>query len=667
MAIWDGASWQPLGSGLLDGGLGLAVLPTRGGHDLIAIGHFETDRGGPGQYVARWDGARWSPMGTQVNAAPTAVGVFDDGRGPAVYVAASFKEGIDPAIYQLRKWDGRTWTVVPGPWGGIHTMMSWDDGNGPALYVGGSFTSIGGVASPHIAKWDGKAWSGVGGGLSGGSTPIVRDLCSSIEGGQPVLYVTGRFKNAGPVVANSLARWDGRQWTALGLGISGSTSSEVRTCAFFDGGAGSELVVAGTFTLAGGFQCNRLARWNGTSWKTLGVHNWVNAAITEMRVMDDGTGPKLYAAGEFDKFGGSESSQTTGGLARWDGSRWEAIGTGLTGDPRDMMFYQAPGERVLNLYVCGNIAIPAGGGNKLVRWDGAQWQPMLPEGSQGNFWAFEVFDDGSGPALYVGGQFTSIAGIPVSNLAKFDGTTWSDVGGGATFTGPQGSVRILRAVDLDGDGPQTPLLLIGGRFDKAGLVDTDCLAAWDGRQFTGFGTQPLGGSGRYVDSISWFDNESGRHLVIGGTIHFQQNDLPVDFIATWNGSNWAPLGNPDDGIGDLEWLDDAHGSSLYAVGLFTTIGGVSAQSVARYDGSSWLPVGGGIEFGNSAYWVDTIASYDGEGDPAIYCGGDFDLADGFSSPFFAAWVSEPALPPAVDELPYRSTKQFTQPSLGPSR
>ena len=43
-----------------------------------------------------------------------------------------------------------------------------------------------------------------------------------------------------------------------------------------------------------------------------------------------------------------------------------------------------------------------------------------------------VFDDGSGPALYVGGAFESIAGVAAHNLAKWDGRHWSEVGGGVS-------------------------------------------------------------------------------------------------------------------------------------------------------------------------------------------------------------------------------------------
>ncbi len=34
------------------------------------------------------------------------------------------------------------------------------------------------------------------------------------------------------------------------------------------------------------------------------------------------------------------------------------------------------------------------------------------------------FDDGSGPALYAGGYFSAVNGLPARHLARWDGTTW---------------------------------------------------------------------------------------------------------------------------------------------------------------------------------------------------------------------------------------------------
>ncbi|MBI1380620.1 MAG: hypothetical protein GC161_05970 [Planctomycetaceae bacterium] len=53
----------------------------------------------------------------------------------------------------------------------VRAMAVYDDGSGEALYVGGvsTMTEAGGVVVNRIAKWDGLVWSALGEGVSGGS------------------------------------------------------------------------------------------------------------------------------------------------------------------------------------------------------------------------------------------------------------------------------------------------------------------------------------------------------------------------------------------------------------------------------------------------------------------------------------------------------------------
>lgn len=62
----------------------------------------------------------------------------------------------------------------------------------------------------------------------------------------------------------------------------------------------------------------------------------------------------------------------------------------------------------------------------LTQWDGASWTRVggitVPDFLEASTLA------GHNHALYVGGSFTSVGGISVSNLAKWDGTNWSSLG-----------------------------------------------------------------------------------------------------------------------------------------------------------------------------------------------------------------------------------------------
>jgi hypothetical protein len=84
-------------------------------------------------------------------------------------------------------------------------------------------------------------------------------------------------------------------------------------------------------------------------------------------------------------------------------------------------------------------------------------------GVNGQVYASTVFDDGSGPALYVAGQFSLAGGVSAHNVAKWDGSSWSALGSGVTG----GTVLALGVYD-DGFGPA---LYAGGSFSLGGGAD----------------------------------------------------------------------------------------------------------------------------------------------------------------------------------------------------
>lgn len=82
-------------------------------------------------------------------------------------------------------------------------MTLWDDGSGSALYAFGTFTSADGEPMSHIAKWDGKAWSALGIG-TGNS---VEDLAGIDLGHGPTLFAIGSFHYAGGYPSPGFAAW----------------------------------------------------------------------------------------------------------------------------------------------------------------------------------------------------------------------------------------------------------------------------------------------------------------------------------------------------------------------------------------------------------------------------------------------------------------------------
>jgi hypothetical protein len=157
------------------------------------------------------------------------------------------------------------------------------------------------------------------------------------------LYAGGAFTQAGGNSANYIARWDGTSWETLGTG----TDSYVMTSNAMKG----DLYVGGEFIYAGGVAANHIAKWDGTSWNSLGygVSSWGRVST----IVDIGT--NLYAGGSFTQAG----EVVANNIAKWDGTAWLALGSGT-----DSPVYALTNIGT-DLYVGGSFTGAGGGGSKL--------------------------------------------------------------------------------------------------------------------------------------------------------------------------------------------------------------------------------------------------------------------------------------------------------------
>src|SRR5690606_34199989 len=248
------------------------------------------------------------------------------------------------------------------------SLAVYDDGSGPALYVGGFFTTAGGVPANRIARWDGQNWSAVGVGMTSGPGGQVRALAAYDDGTGTALYAAGSFLEADGAVVNRIAKWDGTQWLPLGDGS--GLNTHAWDLEVFDDGSGPSLYVAGEFATAGGVTVNHIARWDGTSWSD--VAGGTNDDVRALHVFDDGDGPVLYAAGDFTTAGGVPVQR----VATWDGASWADPGVGRNHTVTTMTVHDDGGGEAL--YLAG--AFPAAGPGFLVdgaiKWDGENWYPL---------------------------------------------------------------------------------------------------------------------------------------------------------------------------------------------------------------------------------------------------------------------------------------------------
>ncbi len=128
------------------------------------------------------------------------------------------------------------------------------------------------------------------------------------------------------------------------------------------------------------------------------------------------------------------------------------------------------------------------------------------------------------------------------------------------------------------------------------------------------------GMNQTVTALTVFNNE----LIAGG--YFTTADgVSANRIAKWNGTNWVPLGSGMDGA--VQQLV-VFNNELIAGGQFLNAGGVSAKHIAKWDGTNWAPLGSGMD--SSVY---VLGVYNGE----LIAGGNFITAGGVSANRMAKW------------------------------
>jgi hypothetical protein len=465
------------------------------------------------------------------------------------------------------------------------------------LIVGGRITEAGGVTVSRIARWDGVSWQPLGTGLRRPDSfdePFVTALAVYND----ELIVAGSFSLAGGVFAANVARWDGTSWAALGTGLDQAVQSLAVS--------GGSLFAGGEFDFAGSTPVSHIARWDGAAWQPAGAGlDGVPWALVEF-------GGALVAAGDFTLAGGAAANH----IARWDGASWRLLGSGTSGGLAGRVTSLAVFRGEL---VAGGQFSEAGGvaASGVAAWNGSSWR-ALGAGVDGFILALAVYGD----RLVAGGNFGFAGGITVESLAQWDGTAWSAL---ATRTGRTGgSTNQMVVFDLavfDGN------LVVAGDFDVAAEMPAVRIARWDGT-----GWYPLGwglSDNYYISWVSGFAPLDDRLIVAGRLAHGQNWDLPSVDIRAWDGTSmdlveWRVSAQVTPEVAALA----VYQGELVAAGSFTSMGGVDASRIAAWNGAAWRPLGSGADAP-----VEALAVYDGD----LVAGGTFTRIGGVAAPYVARW------------------------------
>lgn len=463
--------------------------------------------------------------------------------------------------------------------GSLLASAWWDpDGAGPAnavVVIGGDFTSAGTVASTDVATFDPA--TGVWGALPGLPTSagsLVRAIAALPNG---ELVVAGQLGSVGGSPTRNIVRWTGTGWATLANGTNGTVNALLVDTA---GG----LIAAGAFTQAGSGPAVRIARFDGAAWSAMG--SGLGDVVHSLA---------LDANGDVLAGGGNLTSQFAN-VARWNGTVWSGVGPALGGSVYAMVVDPT------GLIVAGNFFGAGGvqGTNLLARWDGVAWNSL-------GFPYWQVFQIESLLRATNGDLVVGVlSGASQQPTLRFDGTTWSN---GPAQPAIADLYEVRTMVELPGGD-----VLAGGFFDgNSGLPVRNLV-----RVSPTLGSLPVH-SGLPVAASAVLEHSNGD-LVVGAyaqlgfrtvwrrqagvwselaaapteaieaLVELPNGDLVVGgtgLVTRTDGLTWTSLGVVNGTV--LAMLVEPSGQLLVG-GSFTSIGGVTANGLARWNGTAWSAV-----------------------------------------------------------------------------
>jgi len=429
---------------------------------------------------------------------------------------------------------GQNWNPINNIQEYTNISAMYIDSASNEIYLGGLFKNFNGVLANSIIKWDGTQWSAVGSGFNNGITSIIKHKGD--------LYAAGYFDSSGVKHFNMpVAKWDGSDWVTVGNDppVHHPTGGSLKPGIYDLLSYNNKLYALGpmmyTAPFPGTNRFDNFAVYNDTIWS--GATWWqtsVQAAFTWANM-------ELYNGSIYlnnilivDTCNNSSSpSQSHGfGFYRYNPvcRNMELVGTNWNTN--------VYGLRSFNGYLyIGMYAVDQTYGNHVARFDGVNITP-LGVGLNNTVQDFAWYQG----QLVAVGRFSSDGNNsqPLPRIATWDGFNWNPISAACGVNG-----FISEVFEYNNH------LIISGSFDSCGTTPTGFSAIYPS-QLTGisepnlkhsafqFIPNPTSGFSKitndkneYIEKIVVFDS-MGR-LIIDKEINSTTNEIIFDLFSYQNG------------------------------------------------------------------------------------------------------------------------------------
>jgi len=305
-------------------------------------------------------------------------------------------------------------------------------------------------------------------------------------------------------------------------------------------------------------------------------------------------------------------------IARWTGGQFLSMGNGLQRDGAAIGEVNALCVHNGELYAAGLFtrsgATPI---SNIARWNGSSWQP-LGSGINGEVTGLVTCNG----AMYAVGAFTTAGAVPCVNIAKWSNNLWSAVTTGVSM----GNVMAMTTFGSK--------VVATGQFQQmtTGGAQAMNIMAWDGVASSPLGLG-LNDRAMALESFTYPGPNGATELIAAGRFT-AAGGVAANRIARWvvdpqspAPPQWAPMGA---GFAwEVQALERFNGQT-YAAGFFTASGGSPVAYIAKWNEATdvWEPLGTGLNDG--AYALKTYGSL-------LYVGGLFTTAGGVATGGLARW------------------------------
>ncbi len=269
----------------------------------------------------------------------------------------------------------------------------------------------------------------------------------------------------------------------------------------------------------------------------------------------------------------------------------------------------------------------------------AQWDTVVTVDNP--IWCLKEFDS----TLFVGGNFTEVNGVENLWTFQYDGTK-----------------TLYHTTKIAGSGPDNfevfdNKIYTVGSMQISGTIG---VAVWDGSKWINGGGTSYSHGAIYNDKGTLYVVTDNGHIrsrtastsfttfldmngngVIAEMIRYKNKlifaggftsigGVTANNIASWDGQNWSALG---DGLDENILCLEVYNDKLYAGGLFHNSGTKKVEGLAVWDGTSWAEVGGGINPDSILNGVYDVISFDEK----LWAMGDFTQIEGINVNKVATW------------------------------